>query len=54
MPLLDAYVHGAGVHVRIQERDLAEYAAYDGQWIQPSLEDVFVHYVKEKRREVAA
>ena len=53
-PLLDAYVHGAGVHVRIQEQDLAAYAAYGGQWIQPSLEDVFVHYVKEKRREVAA
>ena len=54
LPLLDAYVHGAGVHVRIQEQDLAEYAAYGGQSIQPSLEDVFVHYVKEKRREVAA
>ena len=54
LPLLDAYVHGAGVHVRIQEQDLAAYAAYGGQWIQPSLEDVFVHYVKEKRREVAA
>ena len=54
LPLLDAYVHGAGVHVRIQEQDLAAYASYGGQWIQPSLEDVFVHYVKEKRREVAA
>ena len=54
LPLMDAYVHGAGVHVRIQEQDIAAYAAYGGQWIQPSLEDVFVHYVKEKRREVAA
>ncbi|NMC31718.1 MAG: ABC transporter ATP-binding protein [Veillonellaceae bacterium] len=54
LPLLEAYVHGAGVHVRIRETDAAAYEAYGGQWIQPSLEDVFVHYVKEKRREVAA
>ena len=54
LPLLDAYVHGAGVHVRLRETDAAAYESYGGQWIQPSLEDVFVHYVKEKRREVAA
>ena len=54
LPLLEAYVHGAGVQVRIRETDAAAYEAYGGQWIQPSLEDVFVHYVKEKRREVAA
>ena len=54
LPMLDAYVHGASVHVRIQDVNMHEFADYPGKIIQPSLEDVFVHYVKEKRREVAA
>lgn len=54
LPMLDVYAHGAGVHVRVKDQDLREFAAFQGQLIQPSLEDVFVHYVKEKRQEVAA
>ena len=54
LPLLDAYAHGAAIHVRVQETDLAAFSGYQVQLIQPSLEDVFVHYVKEKRQEVAA
>lgn len=54
MPLLDAYAHGAAVHVRLEEKDLPAYSGYSAKTIQPSLEDVFVHYVKEKRQEVAA
>lgn len=54
LPVLDAYAHGASVHLRVDESALPEFTAYQGQLIQPSLEDVFVHYVKEKRREVAA
>jgi len=54
LPLLDAYAHGAAIHVRVQETDVAAFAGYQVQMIQPSLEDVFVHYVKEKRQEVAA
>jgi ABC-2 type transport system ATP-binding protein len=51
---LDAYAHGAAIHVRVQETELAAFSGYQVQLIQPSLEDVFVHYVKEKRQEVAA
>jgi ABC-2 type transport system ATP-binding protein len=54
LPLLDAYAHGAAVHLRVTEADFPQYAGYGGQLIQPSLDDVFVHFVKEKRREVAA
>lgn len=54
LPLLDAYAHGAAVHVRIQEQDIPAFGEFSTQTIQPSLEDVFVHHVKEKRREVAA
>lgn len=54
LPVLDAYAHGAAVHVRIQEQDLPLFSGFRPQPIQPSLEDVFVHHVKEKRREVAA
>ncbi len=54
LPMLDVYAHGAGVHIRVAETDMRDFAAYQGQFISPSLEDVFVHYVKEKRREVAA
>lgn len=54
LPMLDAYAHGAAVHVRIQEQDLPLFSGFRPQPIQPSLEDVFVHHVKEKRREVAA
>ena len=53
-PLLDIYAQGAGVQLRVDEAAMPSFAAYGGQLIQPSLEDVFVHYVKEKRREVAA
>lgn len=54
LPILDAYAHGASVHLRVDEQALPEFSSYQGQLIQPSLEDVFVHYVKEKRQEVAA
>ena len=54
LPILDIYAHGAGVHLRVEEEAVAAFNHWQGQLIQPSLEDVFVHYVKEKRREVAA
>jgi len=54
LPVLDAYAHGAAVHVRVNESELAAFEGYPFHIIQPSLEDVFVHYVKEKRQEVAA
>lgn len=54
LPILDAYAHGASVHIRVDSTDLAAFSDLSFHIIQPSLEDVFVHYVKEKRQEVAA
>ena len=54
LPMLDVYAQGAAVHLRVAEADLPQYAKYQGKLIQPSLEDVFVHFVKQKRQEVAA
>ena len=52
--MLDVYAQGAAVHLRVAEADLPQYAKFQGKLIQPSLEDVFVHFVKQKRQEVAA
>ena len=54
MPILDAYAQGAAVHLQVAEMDLGKYENLQGKLIQPSLEDVFVHFVKQKRQEVAA
>ena len=54
LPIKDMYAHGAGVHVLTDAVDPAVFSAYGAKPIQPSLEDVFVHHVKENRREVAA
>jgi ABC-2 type transport system ATP-binding protein len=54
LPMLDIYAQGAAVHLRVTEADLPQYAKFQGKLIQPSLEDVFVHFVKQKRQEVAA
>ena len=54
LPMLDVYAQGAAVHLRVAEADLPQYAKFRGKLIQPSLEDVFVHFVKQKRQEVAA
>jgi len=54
LPMLDIYAQGAAVHLRVTEADLPQYAKLQGKLIQPSLEDVFVHFVKQKRQEVAA
>jgi len=54
MPTLDSYVHGAGLHVLIASEDVPAFSDMDTRVIQPSLEDVFIHYVKANRKEVAA
>ena len=54
LPMLDVYAQGAAVHLRVAEADLPQYAKFQGKLIQPSLEDVFVHFVKQKRQGVAA
>jgi ABC-2 type transport system ATP-binding protein len=54
IPLLDAYAFGNGVNVLVEEQYAGRFESYAAKPIKPSLEDVFVHYVKSKRREVAA
>ncbi|HWR38221.1 MAG TPA: ABC transporter ATP-binding protein [Patescibacteria group bacterium] len=51
IPLLDAYVHGAGLHLLIRPEHVENFAGTDYTRITPSLEDVFVHYVKSRREE---
>lgn len=49
--VLDVYPYGTSVHVLIREERLIDYQTYDYRIITPSLEDVFVYYVKTKRKE---
>lgn len=51
--VLDVYPYGTSVHVLIQEEKIGEYQQYEYSLITPSLEDVFVHYVKTKRKELS-
>jgi len=47
---LDVYPYGACLHLLVKPEELASYAEYEQRRIEPSLEDVFVHYVKSRRR----
>ncbi|MGI6092402.1 MAG: ABC transporter ATP-binding protein [Veillonellaceae bacterium] len=51
-PFLDAYVYGSSLRVLVQENDQGYYTDYSPQVISPSLEDVFVNYVKKSRGEL--
>ena len=48
--VLDLYPYGTSVHMLISANCLQDYKEYDYKIITPSLEDVFVYYVKSKRR----
>ncbi len=50
--VLDLYPYGTSVHALICEERLPDYKDYEYKVITPSLEDVFVYYVKSKRRPV--
>jgi ABC-2 type transport system ATP-binding protein len=52
LPYIDIYAHGAGIHVLVRAEQAGLYAGYDPAVITPSLEDVFVNYVKTGRREL--
>ena len=47
----DLYPYGTGVHALIASDQAARLAGYGGQTITPSLEDVFVYYVKSRQKE---
>lgn len=51
---LDLYAYGTSLRVRIDSSKLADYQDYGGRTIRPTLEDVFVHYVKSRRKEEAS
>lgn len=51
LPILDSYPYGTSVHALIEKSELAFFSGYSYKIITPSLEDVFVHYVKTKRKE---
>jgi ABC-2 type transport system ATP-binding protein len=50
--ILDVYPYGTSVHVLIHKEHIEEYQKYNVRIITPSLEDVFVYYVKTKRKEM--
>ena len=52
IPLLDSYPFGTSVHVLVALQNQHYFAGYPYQIITPSLEDVFVHYVKTQRKEL--
>jgi ABC-2 type transport system ATP-binding protein len=52
LPLLDSYPHGDTVHVLVNKKQLSCFAGYPYEIIPPSLEDVFVYYVKSHRKEL--
>lgn len=49
---LDIYPYGTSVHVLLKPEHKAAFAAFDYQVITPSLEDVFVYYVKSRSKEM--
>ncbi|MDF2501553.1 MAG: ybhF 1 [Anaerosporomusa subterranea] len=52
MGCLDMYPYGTTVHVLVTPEQQAAYGEYDYNVIAPSLEDVFVYYVKSQRKEL--
>ncbi len=49
LPLLDSYIHGQSVRIRLPEDCLPHITNYRPDRIMPSLEDVFIHLVREGR-----
>jgi len=49
LPSIDIYVYGLGLNVLIRPEDTAVWEGFPYQVITPSLEDVFINYVKSNR-----
>ncbi|BBB91273.1 MAG TPA: ATP-binding cassette domain-containing protein [Methylomusa anaerophila] len=54
LPFIDVYAQGAGLHALVRPEDMPAWETYPYKVISPSLEDVFVHYVKSNRKELSA
>jgi len=50
--IIDAYIHGNRLHVLIKPERLTDFSEFSYKIITPSLEDVFVFYVKSQRKEL--
>ena len=48
-PFLDVYPYGSHVHILVRPEQVASFSGLNPQQILPSLEDVFVYYVKSER-----
>jgi len=49
---LDVYLYGANLHVLVLPEQADAFEAWQPKVIRPSLEDVFVYYVKTRRKEM--
>lgn len=54
LPAKDLYPYGATLHVLTELQNVAAFKAFQPQLIRPSLEDVFVYYLREFRGEAAS
>ncbi|WP_346355525.1 ABC transporter ATP-binding protein [Azotosporobacter soli] len=52
LPCLDLYPYGTSLHALVQAEQVEAFAPFAPRVIAPSLEDVFVHYVKTNRKEL--
>lgn len=53
-PVIDSYPYGTAVHLLVDKEHLSHIARFNYTIIPPSLEDVFVFYVKSHRKELVA
>jgi len=51
LPLLDSYIHGQSVRLRIAPQSLPKFEKWQPKAASPSLEDVFIHLVEKGRQE---
>lgn len=52
--VVDAYVQGTALHILVKSDKVSTFAQYRFEVISPSLEDVFVYFVKSQRKELMA
>lgn len=52
IPLLDSYIHGQSIRLRIEPSQFPNIESWHPQKITPSLEDVFIYLVEKGRQEL--
>jgi ABC-2 type transport system ATP-binding protein len=51
---LDAYIYGSTLHLLVASEAVDGFSQYVPTVIMPTLEDVFIYFVKSKRGEMSA